>query len=521
MFLRAVFALGLAGAVMGHASLAAADDQGPTAIDFAMYFNADVRDAPACAMSVSGGAIFIDPAISNPGVTCPDMFSWKLFADAVAGSFWTNWAADEQTWPAEPLALCTQGADPATCCTPGSLDNPGYDNAENPALHCPYFPGDHLAAGRAVPTPRGRPLSKAHSLNVDAVFAAPTPQLAAALDPGRVIRQSMAEFVFRNKPMFDYVFDTNLYNREGAAAVFAANAANISNNAPFAARNPPGSQTRIDFPIPSVMIKSNWILKERAEAIGMVEDPAKPFIKMMLESSVTDNNAQIFEPGEHWLVAIHISSKDLPNWVWTTFEHVDNLGRCDYTGCNDSYGFTSPDTLPEGAADNFTRPHVISDGLPIPSPIFDPGKVYAGGDIRDGLKAVLDGLGIGVSPNADPAMPSAADLAWRSYRLKGSQVDFVSAIGRPTLLGNSVTEGGFVPSSSCVSCHARAHVGADGFPSVLGVFRNSVDIIGYGESVSGTPDPNWYLTSQQPPALQALQTDFVWGFFFANSLKKD
>jgi hypothetical protein len=34
----------------------------------------------------------------------------------------------------------------------------------------------------------------------------------------------------------------------------------------------------------------------------------------------------------------HISSKDIPNWIWATFEHVGNPGRCDYTGCNDSYG---------------------------------------------------------------------------------------------------------------------------------------------------------------------------------------
>jgi hypothetical protein len=84
-----------------------------------------------------------------------------------------------------------------------------------------------------------------------------------------------------------------------------------------------------------------------------------------------------------------------------------------------------------------------------------------------------------------------------------------------------VTEGGFVPSSSCITCHSRAHVGPDGTPSVLGVFVNKVDLIGYGESAHGIPDTNWYLSSQQPPKLQALQTDFVWGFFFANPLQKD
>ena len=36
--------------------------------------------------------------------------------------------------------------------------------------------------------------------------------------------------------------------------------------------------------------------------------------------------------------------------------------------------------------------------------------------------------------------------AYRNYRLKGSQVDFDDGEGRPLLLGNSVTESGFVPN---------------------------------------------------------------------------
>ncbi len=518
MHFRKFVALGTASALVGLPGLALGQGTQPTAIDFAMYFNSDIRDAPTCAMSVKDGAIVIDPAITNPAVSCPDMFSWKLFLDSISQKFWVNWAADQQTWPAEPLAMCAEGQTGADCCAPGNLDNPGYDNAENPALHCPYFPGDHLAAGRSVPTPRGQPLSKAHSLHVDAVFGSMTPELVAVLDPGRVIRQSMAEFVFRNKPMFDYVFENNLYNQEGLASVFAANSQSIAAMAPFQTDNTLSGQTRIDFPIPAVMIKSDWLSKKRAEELGITEDPANPYIKMLVESAVTDNNGTIFEPGEHWLFAVHVSSKDLPNWVWTTFEHVNNPGRCDYTGCNDSYGFASPDTLPSGAADNFTRPKVTSDDLPLASPIFNPGQVYEGGNIRAGLDAVFTGMNIGTTASTDPAMPTPADTAWRSYRLKGAQVDFTTATGRPIILGNSVTEGGFVPSSSCISCHARAHVGPDGFPSVLGVFRNNVDIIGYPESVNGVPNPNWYLSSQQPPALQALQTDFVWGFFFANKL---
>jgi len=520
---RCIFAAGSASALLTLAqavpALAQTDQSAPNAIDFAMYFNADVRDAADCAMSVVDGTIVIDPAIGNPSMTCPDMFSWKLFTEVVSQEFWKNWAADQQTWPGEPYAMCQPGDDVTTCCTPDSLENPGYDDAENPALHCPYFPGDHRAAGATPPLPRAQPLSKAHVTQFEDNLRRVTPQQIDAIDPGRVIRQSMAEFVFRNKPMFDYVFEQDLYNADGLAKVFAENARVMRRDAPFHSANAGGASARIDFPVDAVMIKSNWISAERAEVLGIRNDPDNPFIKMEVESAVTDNNAQIFEPGEHWLVSFHVSSKDIPNWVWLTFEHINNPGRCDYTGCNDSYGFASPDDVPEGAADNFTSPHVMSDDLPIASPIFDPGGTYASGPISAGLKGVLDGLDIGTTEARDPTMPSASDRAWRSYRLKGSQVDFVQSTGHRILLGNSVTEGGFMMSSSCMSCHARAHVGPDGKPSVLGVFENTVDTIGYGEGSLGTPNPAWFISSQQPPALEALQTDFVWGFFFANDLK--
>jgi hypothetical protein len=46
--------------------------------------------------------------------------------------------------------------------------------------------------------------------------------------------------------------------------------------------------------------------------------------------------------------------------------------------------------------------------------------------------------------------------------LKGSQVNFTNGMGRSTRLGNTITEGGFMNTSSCISCHARAAVVATG-----------------------------------------------------------
>jgi hypothetical protein len=221
---------------------------------------------------------------------------------------------------------------------------------------------------------------------------------------------------------------------------------------------------------------------------------------------------------------MHISSKDTPNWAWATFEHVDNPGRCDYAGCNDSHGYRTADSVGPNQATNFTTPRLRCDGLLLPSWVFDTGQAYPSGAISDSLRRVFDALAIGTRnavPGADGILvPSRHDRGWLSYRLKGSQVQFTDSMGRPTRLGNSVTEGGFAQTSSCISCHARAGTTADGtIPPALGVFLNELSEVGYGQSNYGIPVPDWYHRSNQPPALMVLQTDFVWGFLFANRIQ--
>jgi len=132
--------------------------------------------------------------------------------------------------------------------------------------------------------------------------------------------------------------------------------------------------------------------------------------------------------------------------------------------------------------------------------------------------------GIGQGNSTSEAEPDLEDKAWLSYRLKGSQVEFTDLKGRRTLLGNSITEAGFIDGSSCVSCHSRAgiHVRGDGKPNFfkLSVFINSFSDCGYAKSADGIPNKNWFHNSDMPPALEVLQTDFVWGFLFAQERVK-
>ena len=106
------------------------------------------------------------------------------------------------------------------------------------------------------------------------------------------------------------------------------------------------------------------------------------------------------------------------------------------------------------------------------------------------------------------AMFAAAGLGpeWQNYRLKGSQTDFTDATGRATLLGNSITERGFVQTSSCMTCHAQASVDSSGlFPPLVGFDPNS-------QSTNGALNPQWfYNTNTNPWTPTYVPIDFVWG----------
>jgi hypothetical protein len=181
---------------------------------------------------------------------------------------------------------------------------------------------------------------------------------------------------------------------------------------------------------------------------------------------------------------MHISTKQLPNWLWATFEHQLNPGRCDTMGCYDEFGVA-------GGGTNI-------EPLPTPQP----------GAVQNQYPACAK------SP-ALAAMFSTAGLAaiWKNYCLKATQIDFLSTqnatIGLPVLDGDSVIERitADVPiaQSSCITCHAYAAVTTSGCVSV----KDNPGL--------GSPAPvglvNWsYLQKQK-------MYDFVWGVININGEK--
>ena len=131
------------------------------------------------------------------------------------------------------------------------------------------------------------------------------------------------------------------------------------------------------------------------------------------------------------MVAMHVSSRQNPNWVWGTFEHQMNPGRCDAIGCFDSFGAQSSVVPPNKTAIN---------------------TQYGSCPKTQQLQKLM------ANANLSPV--------WENYCLKSTEVDYTAADGTPYVLGNSVIEGivgnGTVAASSCIACHAYASFGSTG-----------------------------------------------------------
>jgi len=207
------------------------------------------------------------------------------------------------------------------------------------------------------------------------------------------------EDVHRNETAFTYIVKNNLYKFSGLQAFFGKTGA-----------------AAINFPPESVEVKTNWVKVSDIAACttykGTSQDVAKNFY-VTKEAGGTP----------YALVAMHVISKAVPNWTWATFESEYNPARCDLLGCRDAFGAT----------------------VPWVAPAANPGQGYAPCEKTQDLKDMFGAAGIG------------SDSPFYHYCLKGSQTDYVDNTGLAVRLGNSITEAGFVPQASCMSCHGMAN----------------------------------------------------------------
>lgn len=365
--------------------------------------------------------------VPNPAVNCPSERAWQIFAEinrpsdeAPGRTRWQTWALDQDVFPPCP--------DPAKCS--------GDPHADDP-LHCPTLP-------KPDRIPEASPPSK-----VSAHFRTVLRSRGLLPDDPAEIAQDVllaeTELVYRNDAEVDYIVRSRLWYQEGQIEAFAR-------------------AERLGFPHRAIAVKAHWLPIEES-------DKTRYHWGYLL----TDDGKSRQLVG---LVGLVFMAKEIPNWFWAAFEHVDNLGACDFIGCFDDYG----------AQPAFT---------PSKTPYFE---LYRPPRMTAELETLLSRAGLG--------------SVWRNYRLKGVQIDFTDGEGRPTLLGDSQIEAGFLATSSCITCHSRSTVAPTApvsgpgtqVPHNVGIFDPVIN----GQSYSGAPDPAWF---RGPSGAQAfLQLDFTWGF---------
>lgn len=355
--------------------------------------------------------------VPNLAMNCPDLYAWLQFIQVNTPATHHPNAVTWELWATDPLTFPAKPA-PERC-------------KQQSSSGCPVWPTSIVQTEMLLPSKRNptlHPPSLRASVTANAGLGQGVPNDLGAI---------ATETIRRNRASFDYIVAHDLWYQEGLAARFKEG-------------------FKIDFPLESVELKLNWL------PMKYVKDPSRYF------TTVINGELQ-------GLVAMHVSTKTLPNWFWSTFEHVDNPGRCDYIGCYDAFG-SEPRWIPEK--------EMLQTHYPL-------------GRLTPALERLMG--------------QAKLDPVFQNYRLKGSQTDFTDSMGSATLLGNSVTEYGFVPTASCITCHGRAGVDWNGKkPANLRIFGEKLS----GQTFNGPLDPELFYDDNDPSRRYVMQVDFVWAIPF-------
>ncbi|HYO52017.1 hypothetical protein [Archangium sp.] len=273
---------------------------------------------------------------------------------------------------------------------------------------------------------------------------------ASLMDPGSSNSSGMAEEVTMNRATYDTILKHELYSIEGLEANFYRAQQGIT----------------FDFPAGAQEVKAKWA------RISELDKPRYHWRVLRKPDGRT----------ELWgLTALHIITRDLPNWFWATWEHEDYLKLPVHSlgmGLDkENAEFPSMDSTTRG-------PSATSRG-------------FVNGVPVDGVRRETVGT------------------KWQFYRLRGTQIDYVDANGNYTLLANTQLERRFQQTSSCITCHARASVGvrtpnADGtLPKMPNILLDMVSVSPVLVGPVGKEDPRKLFYDSNGRLIYG-STQFVW-----------
>jgi hypothetical protein len=283
--------------------------------------------------------------------------------------------------------------------------------------------------------------------------------------------QGIGEEVRMNRTNFEHVVAHNLYNLEGLEEAFRK----------YRDSPDPTKPEKIDVPAASQEIKAKWV---------RIREEDKPRYHWRALRG-KDGQTQIWG-----LSALHITTKDLQDWFWSDFEHIDYL-QLPVQSVDRNFGSNLVDRGEVPSRDTTTRTY----GQKTPN--------HAAKDCKGKL---IEGV-----------REETAGTKWANYRLRGTQTTFTCGDLRdckeiPTVLANTQLERGFQQTSSCITCHGRASIGErkdplnDFFPKRMNVFLSVQFLRPAGFNLIGAVgkiQDEWF----RDPKTQKLifaPTDFMW-----------
>ncbi len=390
-----------------------------------------------------------DDGSAGMAITNPDRYAWELFAilnqpsgENDGSVVWENWGLARLIYADPNISQ----VDLEAKWVDGTLRKP------DAAIRTDRF--DSLPIQQQI-LRDARERSSGHTLSL----RNSQPNAIAGFDPnlaGIGTTQIENDEVRMNWSAFKTVVENSLYSIDGQEAAFE-------------------SGKQLSFERDAKEIKAEW-----RQITGLPDAVQKTFHT----ASFTKDGAT-----EVWgLVALHITTKDLPNWFWATWEHESTKQRESVVPSRDSWGAK---LIYGGERFNvYDRLQGAEKGDPFPA------GSWVGPS--DQLAELFKKVGL-------------TEEKWSHYVLRGTQVDFTDKFGRPTILANSVIEEGFQDTSSCITCHAKAGIGPrlrrSFEKNMLPVFASSLPPVGD----IGLPNPEWFFgKGTMPPNRKYLQFDFVW-----------
>jgi hypothetical protein len=302
----------------------------------------------------------IKPDVSCPGeltdpaeaVSHPAVYAWRVFADINAPAFPGSREDTRRVWETWKSADDNTDRSDAIYLNDGSTPLAWQVTPRTAALV------KHLV-----------PIQQLELLEQETRKTAP-------LTPFFIPSNPLAEEVRTNRPAFDFILAHDLFNQQGQYE--------------YASTHP-----GFDFPTAAKEVKAIW--KE-------------------LPTGARASDYYSVSSGGHTyvLVAMHVITKDVPFWFWSTFVHKD-WDKDPVTG------YQAP----------------LDHDQPIPSSLL--------GSPFENYRLIEEQV---QGQNGELLVDG-----------NGAQLDWIDRTGEPTVLGNPNIETTLEQQSSCISCHAHASIG--------------------------------------------------------------